>query len=91
MTISIAEMKKRNLKSGQYWFSDGAMEFFNTKIESEPTEKGYFITSEYPEEPSQKRYTIRFFDQKTNRVETIGDFRHYETLSEAMGAMNYVD
>ena len=47
-------MKRRNSETGQYWFSKGAMEFFNTKIESEPTEKGYFVTSEYPEDPIQK-------------------------------------
>jgi hypothetical protein len=91
MILTIAEMKRRDAETGQYWFSKGAMLFFNTKIESEPNEKGYFVTSEYMEDPDQKRYTIRFFDQKTNRVETIGDFRHYETLSEAIGALNYVD
>lgn len=91
MTITLAEMKKRDSETGQYWFSKGAMAFFNTKIESEPTEKGYFVTSEYMEDPKEKRYTIRFFDQDTNRVQTIGDFRQYETLSEAIGALNYVD
>ena len=54
MTISIEEMKRRDLETGQYWFSKGAMEFFNTKIESEPTEKGYFVTSEYPGRPNSK-------------------------------------
>ena len=91
MIITIAEMKKRNEKQGQYWFSKGAMAFFNTKIESEPTEKGYFITSEYIEDPDKKRYTIRLFDLDTNMVQTIGDFRQYETLSEAIGDMNHVD
>jgi len=91
MTITLAEMKKRDSETGQYWFSKGAMAFFNTKIESEPTEKGYFVTSEYMEDPKEKRYTIRLFDQKTNKVETIGDFRQHETLSEAIGALNYVD
>jgi len=91
MTLTIAEMKKRNKQQGEYWFSKGAMEFFNTKIESKPTEKGYFITSEYMEDPSKKRYTIRLFDQETNKVETVGDFRKYETLKEAKGDMNRVD
>jgi hypothetical protein len=91
MTLTIAEMKRRDSETGQYWFSKGAMQFFNTKIESEPTEKGYFVTSEYMEDPNQKRYTIRFFDQQTNTVQTIGDFRQYETLSEAIGDMNHVD
>ena len=91
MSITLAEMKRRNVETGQYWFSKGAMAFFNTKIESEPTEKGYFVTSEYPEELSQKRYTIRYFDPITDKVETIGDFRQYKTLSEALGALNDVD
>ena len=91
MRITLAEMKERNKQQGQYWFSKGAMKFFNSKIESEPTEKGYFVTSEYMEDPNTKRYTIRFFDQKTNKVETIGDFRQYETLTEAMGDINHVD
>ena len=91
MTITIAEMKRRDSETGQYWFSKGAMAFFNTKIESEPNEKGYFVTSEYMEDPKTKRYTIRLFNLTTNKVETIGDFRQYETLSEAIGALNYVD
>ena len=89
--MTIAEMKKRNEATGQFWFSKGAMAFFNTKIETEPTEKGYFITSEYMEDPKTKRYTIRFFDQKTDTVETVGDFRQFDSLEEAKGAMPLVD
>ena len=90
MKLTIEEMKKRNAAQGQFWFTKGAMEFFNTKIESEPSEKGCFITSEYMEDPSKKRYTIRFFDQEKNTVETIGDFREYETLKDAKGALHHV-
>jgi hypothetical protein len=90
MKLTIAEMKKRNLEQGQYWFSKGAMSFFNTKIESEPNENGCFITSEYMDDPSKKRYTIRFFDQEKDTVETIGDFREYETLKAAKGALLHV-
>lgn len=90
MKLTIAEMKKRNLEQGQYWFSEGAMAFFNTKIESNPSEKGCFITSEYMDDPNKKRYTIRFFDQEKNTVETIGEFRAYETLKEAKGALHRV-
>jgi hypothetical protein len=91
MKLTIAEMKKRDFEYGQYWFSEGAMSFFNTKIESEPSEKGFFITSEYMDEPNKKRYSIRFFDQETSKVETIGDFRAYETLKEAKGVLLHVD
>jgi hypothetical protein len=90
MKLTIAEMKRRNAAQGQYWFSEGAMSFFNTKIECEPSEKGCFITSEYMDDPNKKRYSIRCFDQKTNTVETIGEFRKYETLKEAKGALLHV-
>ena len=91
MKLTIAAMKRRNAAQGEFWFSEGAMSFFNTKIESEPSEKGYFITSEYMDDPSKKRYTIRLFDQKTDKVETVGDFRKYDTLKEAIGDMQHVD
>ena len=65
MTITLAEMKKRDSETGQISFFKGAMAFFNTKIESEPTEKGYFVTSQYMEDPKRKTLmTIRFFDPR---------------------------
>jgi hypothetical protein len=86
MKLTITEMKRRNFAQGQHWFSKGSMSFFNTRVEAQPNKENLFITSEYMEDPETKRFSIRKFDTETNKVETVGEFRAYETLAEAREA-----
>lgn len=80
---SMVEMMNLNRESGQHWFSDGAMEFFNTKIEAQPIQN-IFITSEYQTGDSKnKRYTLRKFNTETYDIETVGDFNKITTLHRA--------
>lgn len=88
--LTLAEMKRRNKESGQHWFDEGAMRFFNTKIETKPNVANMFITSEYMEDPNEKRYTWRVFNLKTNKVETLGEFQKYETLEEAKADQHFL-
>lgn len=80
--LTITEMKERNKEAGQHWFTKGAMDFFNTKIETKPNVANMFITSEHSGD-GNRRYTWRVFNLKTNSVETLGNFMEYDTIEEA--------
>jgi hypothetical protein len=84
--LTITEMKKRNQEQGQKFFSKGAMDFFNTTIEARPDKNNIFITSEFMDDPENKRYSLRRFDTETDKVETVGEFQEYGTLEEARQA-----
>lgn len=86
MKLTITEMKKRNQEAGQYWFSKETMDFFGCVIEAGPNIKNIFITSEWNFDRTERYYTLRRFDTKTNTVETIGEFQQYKTLLEARAA-----
>lgn len=83
--LTITEMKRLNKAAGQYWFSKGAMKFFNTKIEAKPDKNNFFITSDCPND-GIKRYTIRRFNTETYEVETASEFWEFRTLEEAKAA-----
>ena len=83
--LTITEMKRLNKEAGQHWFSEGAMKFFNTKIEAKPNKNNLFITSECPD-GGVRRYTIRRFNPETYEVETASEFWEFETLEEAKAA-----
>jgi hypothetical protein len=86
MAISIKSMKARNKAAGFHWFDKAAMRFFNTAIETVPNKDYIFITSDYMDDPAEKRYTLRWFDPQTSKVETLGDFQAYETIEQARQA-----
>lgn len=46
MAITIATLKELNKKRGNYWFSPDTMRFFDSRIESEISSNGYFVSSE---------------------------------------------
>ena len=69
-----------------YWFSDGAMSFFNTvlydKVYQENSSPVYFITSEV--NPSNvKAFSIRKLNKETGTIDTIGKFHSYESYEDA--------
>lgn len=67
----------------EFWFQEGAMNFFNTEIETGVLKGNFFITSERMELDYPKRYTIRVFNETARKVETVGFFQAFETLREA--------
>lgn len=78
----IAEMKQANTEAGQFFFSPGAMEFFNSVIETGVLYGRYFITSERAELSDPKRYTVRMLDDNA-RDHTVGEFQQHATLDSA--------
>lgn len=81
--LTIGEMKARAPK----WFEKGAMNFFNTVIETGVCKGNYFITSDRMELSYPKKYSIRHFDTETNTVSTVGEFQEYNSLASAKTAL----
>jgi hypothetical protein len=81
--LTLTEMKQANKAIDHHWFSKGSMEFFNTRIVEQPNKFNMFITSEQFNDESPKGYNIRYFNEKTSKVETIGDFQKFDSLEQA--------
>jgi hypothetical protein len=77
--LSINEMKELCPN----FFEEGAMNFFNSAIETQPNKVNIFITSERMELDMPKQYTLRWFNHNTNMVETLGEFQEFRTLEDA--------
>lgn len=90
LKLTIAEMKRKNEEVGDHWFSKGAMDFFNTRIEAGPNVKNIFITSEAMEPDAERKYTLRWFVENTSKVRTLGEFCEFDTLEEARKARKWV-
>lgn len=86
LKLTINEMKRMNEEVGQHWFSEGAMNIFNTRIEAGPNKENIFITSDAMDPDAERRYTLRLFGAKTSKVDTIGEFQEFATLEEAKKA-----
>jgi hypothetical protein len=84
-TITISKMKTIQKQKDRYWF-DGN-EFFNTIIET-PSKKNFFVTSERMEIDFPKKYSIRYFNENTGFIETVGDFQDFDELENAKINMN---
>lgn len=83
LKLTINEMKRMNEEVGQHWFSKGAMNIFNTRIEAGPNKENIFITSDAMDPDAERRYTLRLFVSETSKVETVGNFCEFDTLDEA--------
>ena len=87
---SIPAVKTAFKSAGSFWFSPGAMRFFNTKIESPLIAGRYFITSERYEIGEPKLFNVRMIvrhNDATLDIETIGEHMTYTSQQEAMNAL----
>lgn len=87
--IDIQEVKDKNRGAGQFWFSSGAMRFFNSRVGStaykdKSGRKAYFISSEKYDYKTPRKYSIRVADLNTGNINTIGDFQEFRTRASAM-------
>lgn len=81
---SIDEIVAANESTGQVWFSEETMRWWDTVIHKRVYGGRYFVTSEAPADAS-RRYTVRVaHDDGT--VETHGDFMAHSTRREAANA-----
>lgn len=85
--LTMTDVKRENKKAGRYWFTEGAIKFFNSKIESKLLNQKYFVTSERFEEGYPRLYTIRAYNPKTHQIDTVGEFQQYKTKEGALVAI----
>lgn len=90
MKRTITQITQANKDAGKYFFSPGAMQFFNSKVDPETWERPgggeYFLTSEQVDEKSPRRWTIRRA-LTDGAIATVGDLGAYDTRSEAVAAI----
>ncbi len=76
------------LSNSGYFFSKGAMRFFNSRIlwaTLSPTAEGFaFITSEQFDHNSPRLYTVREWRVSTSSIEELSDFQQFETRAQAV-------
>lgn len=88
---SIPALKAACRAADNKFFSKGAMEFFNSKVESGMIGGKWFITSEQYDDESPRLYTLRVVSRDmdavpTLSIDTVGEFQQYETLAMARAA-----
>jgi hypothetical protein len=83
---TFTEMKEIQKEKNLHWFDKGAMRFFNTVLETQPNMVNIFITSEKQEDWHKRKYTLRWFNEETGNVETLGHFMEYTTIDAARAA-----
>lgn len=83
---SMAEIRRHNRATGHYFFEEGTMRFFRSKIVSrQPIAGRFFITSEQFDADAPRLYTVRRANDDGS-IDTIGEFQQYETYQEARAA-----
>jgi hypothetical protein len=91
---SIDEIREANAQAtrdGGYWFSDGAMAFFNSIVYPDIYHGRYFITSEsYDGSDAARAYSIRRANDD-GTIDTVGEFQDYETREDAILAVGRMD
>lgn len=76
---NINDIYRNHTNAGKHFFSDGALQFFDSKVLSDVFEGPggvYFVTSEKCPftENSIRRYTCRKYCPETHNITTVGEF-----------------
>lgn len=85
---TVTQLKQYAKDQGSYFFSPGAMRFFNSRVLPFilHAEQGIaFITSEQFDYKSPRFYTVRLMREDGN-IDTVGDFQAYDTPGQAKKA-----
>lgn len=81
----IGKIRRRNAAAGQYFFSPGAMRFFDSIVYSKVYGGRYFITSERA--PGFKRKFIIREALDSGEIETVGEFQKYASKDDAIAVV----
>ena len=88
----ISEIKDCNRRAGQHFFDDDTLRFFASRISStvhQGKDGVFFVTSEQFRSWShtgKRLYTVRSFNPKTGKVDTVGEHQQYNTMGRAQTA-----
>ena len=91
-TIPTTRVRELLNRSGSNYFSKETVKYFGTKLASRSaytTDFNYFwfVTSEQYASDSERKYTIRVYNDTTKKVETFGDFQAYENVKIAIAVI----
>jgi hypothetical protein len=84
--ITIGTIRTRATDAGSHWFDRDTLSFWGSRILPDVYEgadrRAYFCTSETDMDGGQRRYSVRV-SHPDGRIDTIGDFRAYDSQREA--------
>ena len=89
--MRIREVEKEHAAAGGYFFSRDTMRFFNSRIESELYNGGWFVTSErfedvFSDDVYPREYRVRWFDADSPiNIDSVGDA--YGSKADAVAAI----
>ena len=89
---NVLAMKSAVNKSGSHFFDPFYVDMLHSKIEGPLLSESFFITSEYREDPAERKFTARYFtapNVEGGRYEDvmIGEFQQYGSVAEAKAAI----
>ena len=94
MFYTMEEVKAANKAMGRYWFSPGAMRFFQSRAGSELYGGKYFVSSERkPRTGFHDRYPRRYTIREAHldgKITTVGEFQQYSTRNAAISGIKRI-
>lgn len=82
---TIREIESKNSGAGQFFFSSGAMSFFNSRVADDVINHRFFFTTE--KGPSgERRTTIRMITD-AGHIEDVGAFQQFDAPAKARKAL----
>ena len=85
MYRDLADFKAQHKAAGGHFFDRGAMQFFNSRVESTLLKGGYFVTSEAYNEDGPRHYAVREVSETDPRdITTYGPFDTKDEAREAV-------
>jgi hypothetical protein len=82
---TIREIEAKNARAGQFFFSEGAISFFNSRVADDVVNHRFFFTTEKGPDGVRKA-TIRMINDK-GHIEDVGEFQQFASLAKARHAL----
>ena len=88
---TIEDIKYHNAETGHYFFSEGAMQFFASRVA--PTlygkDRNIFITSEKFDDDTERMYTVRCIDED-GQIQDLSEFQQFRYIKTAKKFINKI-
>ena len=81
---TIKDIKLHNEESGYYYFSEGAMKFFNSRVAETlfGKHRNIFITSEKFDDDTARFYSVHLINEE-GQVECLSEFQEFSNIKSA--------
>ena len=79
--FTLAEITSAVKAKGSHWFDIDTMRYHGTQIVSMPNMANIFIAESDINPHGDKGYYLHHFDAETDRIATLNDYQHYETIA----------